>query len=51
MKNCLKKLNSYKKEEETENMLIVPDESPIFFIPLVRIKSLTVQCGSECPIV
>lgn len=43
MKNCLKKLDSYKKEEkERDNVLIVPDESPLFFIPLVRYKSLTV---------
>lgn len=42
MKNGLKKLDSYNKEEETNNVLIVPDESPLFFIPLVRYKSLTV---------
>jgi hypothetical protein len=39
MKNCLKKLDSYKKEEERDNVLIVPDESPLFFIPLVRYVS------------
>jgi len=31
MKNCLKKLDSYKKED-----VIVPDVSPLFFIPIVR---------------